>query len=87
MKFTDLFVSREYLFSLGIEEESGRLFLSIPVSNGLVDYEEYYEVNKATFDLLENDVEAAIEFARRCKNREMDDLLMVKPGKLRGTAI
>ncbi len=87
MKFTDLFVSREHRFSLGIEEESGRRYLSIPVSNGLVDYEEYYEVNPAVFDLLEEDIDAAIEFAERCRNRQLDDLLMVQPGTSRGTAV
>jgi len=39
MKFQDVFVSREHMFSVGIEKESGRFYVSIPVSNGMVDYE------------------------------------------------
>ncbi|RMV81119.1 hypothetical protein ALP04_04715 [Pseudomonas amygdali pv. sesami] len=38
MVFKDGFVNRDLMFSLGIEETSGRFYLSFPVSNGLVDY-------------------------------------------------
>ncbi|VVN69955.1 hypothetical protein PS833_00345 [Pseudomonas fluorescens] len=41
MKPQNIYVNREELFSLGIEETSGRFYVSFPVSNGMVDYEEY----------------------------------------------
>ncbi len=41
MKFSDTFVSREDRYSIGAELDSGRPYVSIPVSNGVVDYEEY----------------------------------------------
>ena len=40
MKFSDVFTSRKHMFSIGVEETTGRFYVSIPVSNGMVDYEE-----------------------------------------------
>ena len=37
MKFNDLFVSREEMFSMGIEESTGQYYLTFPVSLGVVD--------------------------------------------------
>jgi hypothetical protein len=85
MRFTDIVVYREARFSLGVEEDSGRFYLSIPVSNPYVDYSEYYEVDQVTFERYLADFESACEFAGRCRNRELDDLLIVKPGRLRGS--
>lgn len=87
MKFNDVFVSREHMFSIGIEETSGKFYVSIPVSNGLVDYEEYYEIDRATFELFQRDLAAALAFVERCRRRELDELLIVQPGTNRGTAI
>lgn len=87
MKFNDVFVSREHMFSIGIEETSGKFYVSIPVSNGLVDYEEYYEIDRATFELFQRDLSVALEFVERCRRRELDQLLIVQPGTNRGTAI
>jgi hypothetical protein len=87
MKFQDVFVSREHMFSLGIEQTSGRFYVSIPVSNGMADYEEYYEIDSAIFDLFKIDLNAALQFVERCRKRELDQLLIVKPGTNRGTAI
>jgi hypothetical protein len=87
MKFKDVTFSRELRFSLGIEEESGKHYVSIPVGNGLVDYEEYYEIDQATFDRYCADLPSALPFVERARRRELDDRLIVKPGKNRGTAI
>ncbi|MCP1453254.1 MULTISPECIES: hypothetical protein [Pseudomonas] len=87
MKFQDVLVSREHMFSVGIEQDSGRFYVSIPVSNGMADYEEYYEINQATFELFKRDPDAALPFVARCRKRELDELLIVQPGTNRGTAI
>ncbi|MBJ2182087.1 hypothetical protein EKA85_20375 [Pseudomonas veronii] len=87
MKFQDVFVSREHMFSVGVEKESGRFYVSIPVSNGMVDYEEYYEIDRATFELFKRDPNAALPFVMRCRKRELDELLLIQPGTNRGTAI
>lgn len=87
MKFKDIFVSREQMFSLGVEESTGRNYLSIPVSNGLVDYEEYYEIDPSSFETFLKNPELAQAFAIKCRQRELDKFLIVKPGSNRGTAI
>lgn len=86
MKFKDVFVDRVERFSLGIEQESGRFYLSIPVSNRMVDYEEYYEIDQACFDAYIATPALALEFLQCCRNRERDELLMFKPGHDRGVA-
>lgn len=87
MKFQDSLVHREHMFCVGVEQVSGRFYVSIPVSNGLADYEEYYEIDRATFELFGRDPDAALPFVARCRRRELDKLLIVQPGTNRGTAI
>lgn len=84
MNFRDLKVWTEQRVALGIEEESGRYYLSIPVSNRLADYVEYYEIERAAFDLYILDAASAVAFAESCRRREMDRLLMFSPGRDRG---
>jgi hypothetical protein len=80
MAFEDTYFSKENRYSLGIESKSHRYYASIPVSNGIVDYEEYYE-------LFSSDEDAAIEFVESCRRHERDDLLLQKPGNNRGTPV
>ena len=87
MKFDDRYFSREDRYSLGVEATSGRNYASIPVSNGLVDYEEYYEITSDQFDEFLADRSAAIEFVESCRRHEQDDLLIQKPGSNRGTPV
>lgn len=87
MEFTDIYFNREERFSLGIEETSGKFYVSFPVRNDMIEYEEYYEIDRAQFDLFQKDLNAALEFVTRCRRRELDELLIQKPGSRRGTAI
>jgi hypothetical protein len=87
MKFNDVFFSKSERFSVGTEEESGKLYVSIPVSNRMVDYEEYFEIDKSTFDTYIKDSASALSFVERCRNREVDHLLIIQPGVDRGVAI
>jgi len=87
MKFKDVAVNRDERYALGIEQDSGKYYVSIPVSNGMVDYEEYYEFDKATFDQYRADLGSARDFVERCRRRQEDDKLIVKPGRNRGTAV
>jgi hypothetical protein len=84
MRFTDVWFSRTLRFAIGIEEESGRYYLSIPVANRMVDHEEYYEIDPATYQHFRTDPDAANAFADRCRHRELDDLLFHNPGRDRG---
>jgi hypothetical protein len=87
MKFEDTYFSREDRYSIGVESTSGRYYASIPVSNGLVDYEEYYELSEGQYQEFLRDRSAAIEFIEACRRREHDNLLLQKPGSNRGTPV
>lgn len=87
MQFLDQFFSREKRYSLGTETDSGRRYLSIPVSNGLVDYEEYYELDEPQYRLFAADPALAVLFAESCRQRERDDRLLEKPGSNRGSPV
>jgi hypothetical protein len=84
MKFSDTTTDQQARFSIGREIESGRFFLSIPVSNGFADYEEYYEISRAMHDSYPGNREALIAFAEACRRHERDALLLQKPGRNRG---
>jgi hypothetical protein len=83
----DVFFSREDRYSLGTDLETGRYYASLPVSNGVVDYEEYFELSDIQFAEFLADTAKAVAFADECRRREHDELLMVKPGTNRGTAV
>jgi hypothetical protein len=87
MKFDDTYFSRDDRYSIGVESTSGRYYASIPVGNGIVDYEEYYELSQDQYDNFLNDSAAAIEFVEACRRREHDDLLLQRPGTNRGTPV
>ncbi|MFJ3485582.1 hypothetical protein ACIPL1_19650 [Pseudomonas sp. NPDC090202] len=87
MNFVDMYVNREERFSIGIEKVSGKFYVSFPVRNDMIDYEEYYEIDRAQYDLYQKDPNAALVFVTRCRHRELDELLIQKPGSKRGTAI
>ncbi|WP_235900634.1 hypothetical protein [Lolliginicoccus suaedae] len=73
--------------SIGIDSKTGGYYLAIPVSNGLVDYEEYYSIDETRYLEYLHDVSRAAEFAESCRKHELDDLLIVEPGWNRGTPI
>jgi hypothetical protein len=74
-------------YSIGVESMSGRYYASIPVSNGIVDYEEYYELTPNQYREFLRDNGAAIEFVEACRRHEHDDLLLQQPGSNRGTPV
>jgi hypothetical protein len=87
VRFSDVFVSQVARYSIGTELDSRRLYVSIPVSNGVVDYEEYYAISPEQSDVFLTDRTAAIEFVEACRRHEHDDLLILKPGTNRGTPV
>lgn len=82
--FKTVYVDRALRFAFVIDEASGRTFVSISVSNPYVDYEEYYEVARATFDRFTANPSLAHGFVAHAKNRELDPLLLFPPGAMRG---
>jgi hypothetical protein len=81
-----VFVDRVKRFSLDVDEESGRTFVSIPVRNTMVEYTEWYEVDQETFERYKGDPTLAHDFVAKAKRRELDQLLLLKPGTDRGVA-
>jgi hypothetical protein len=86
MKFEDVAVNRPERYTLGIEQGSRRYHISILVSNRLVDYEEYYEIDGDMFERFRADLDSALPFVVRCRNRQEDPRLMIQPGGDRGSA-
>ena len=82
--FRTVFVDRVRRFALEVDEDSGRTFVSIPVRNEYVEYSEWYEVDRATFDRFAADPARAHAFVEQAKRRELDHLLLHPPGRLRG---
>ncbi|WP_051637334.1 hypothetical protein [Rhodococcus sp. UNC363MFTsu5.1] len=82
--FRDRFICLELRFSLGIEETTGRHYLAIPAANGVAEAEEFYEIDAPTHERFAADPGSAAEFIRRCRNRELDALLILDPGPARG---
>jgi len=87
MKPNDEYVSRADHFSLGVDADSGRPYVSIPVSNGVVDYEEYYELTDDQYARFLADPASALPFVEECRRHQHDDLLLQKPGWNRGTPV
>lgn len=87
MKFTEIVVNFENRFSLGIDAQSGDYFLSIPVSNQMVDYEEYYRIDEDQFTAMQHNTNLAINFAVACRQRKHDARLFLKPGTDRGVPV
>ena len=84
LKFEKAFVSRENRYSLGVEADSGRHYMAIPVSNQMVDYMEYYKLSDEEYEAFSNDGSLALDFADSCRRREQDDRLFMQPGTDRG---
>jgi hypothetical protein len=87
MRFRTVAVNRPERYSIGVEDDSGRFFVSIMVSNSLVDYEEYYEIDRATFDGFRADLDSALELVDRCRHQLEDARLIIPPGPNRGSAV
>jgi hypothetical protein len=86
VRIKPVFVDRVRRFSLDLDEESGRTFVAIPVRNQLVEYSEWYEVDRETFERFRGDPELAQDFVARAKRRELDHLLLFQPGADRGAS-
>lgn len=87
MRFEDDYFSKADRYSIGTETDSGGHYVSIPVSNGFVDYEEYYAVSADQYQLFLRDGSAAMLFVEACRRHEHDDRLIQRPGTNRGTPV
>ena len=84
MSYRPIFVSRDPRFSLDRHEQTGRTVLSIPVSNQMAEYEEWYLISEEELKGFLLNPKLAKDFALRCGQRLEDDRLVLKPGSDRG---
>jgi hypothetical protein len=84
MEIKEHVVSLQYRLEIGEDRDAGKYFLSIPVSNPYADYTEYYEISKEEYDKFTNDLDKALEFSNRARRREVDQRLLIQPGRFRG---
>ena len=84
--FRDIHIEKEHRFSIGIDQETGKYYLSIPVANQMVDYEEYYFIDKQLVESFPSNLEEILVLVSKCRNRENDTALIHKPGRDRGVA-
>jgi hypothetical protein len=84
MEFVDTVTSKVDRFSIGMAQPDGVFYISIPVSNRMVDYEEYYELDESTYMKIQANLDEGAKLAAKCRLREMDDRLILKPGSDRG---
>jgi len=82
--FKDIYINKDERFSIGFDEGSNRYYISIPVSNRMVDYEEYYVLPKDTALSYDNNIEDILCIVKKCRDRKNDEHLFFKPGKDRG---
>ncbi|MGC7406971.1 hypothetical protein ACPWR0_23360 [Pandoraea pneumonica] len=74
-------------FSVGVEESTGKYYISIPVANPYVSYEEYYEIERAQYEACPGNLEELRKLAEKCRERMNDENIMMIPGELRGDPI
>ena len=86
MHFVDTAMNKARRFSIGREISSGRYYLSIPVSNHMVDYEEYYEISQEAHDAYPSNEASLGKFADECRANAHDALLLQRSGNNRGVA-
>lgn len=83
MNAKDTYVNNRYVFSIGVVE-GGKYYISIPVSNARVDYEEYYEIETEIYEQIPSNVEELKKIADKCRRRKNDSKLLELPGRDRG---
>jgi len=84
MKFRATKVTQTGRYSIGIEEESGKYYVSFPVRGMIIEDEEFYEITPAEFKLFSEDLNNAKDLVERCRKRLEDARLLEKPITPRG---
>lgn len=86
-RYVETRFSREHRFSIGDDMKTGGHYLAIPVSNGVVDYDEQYHITPEQYRLFLADMTAAVSFVEECRRRGHDDQLIYPPSERRGEPI
>jgi hypothetical protein len=78
MTYHDVFINRVEQFCLGIEQESGRTYVSMPLRpNGcLIEFDHYFELDAAAFERFQRDPQAALAFVERCRQGQVAPMVI-----------
>jgi len=76
MKFNDVSVNKNKRYSLGIEQDSNRYYISINIANGHADYDEYYEISKEELERFLISPDETNELIERCRTSKNDEKLI-----------
>lgn len=71
-------------YSMGNDLKTGGHYLAIPVSNGLIEYDEQYALAPGQYESFMTDRLAAVKFVEECRRRRHDDQLIYTPSERRG---
>lgn len=85
-RYDETHFSASHRFSIGNDLQTGGHFLAVPVSNGVVDYDEQYHLSADQYRVFAADLNLAVEFVEACRRREHGDQLIYPPGTRRGSA-
>lgn len=68
-RFADTHVFRAERFSLGIDRDTGRYFLSTPVSGKMhaVEFEAYFSITDSEYRLFSEKPNVALDFLEDCR--------------------
>jgi hypothetical protein len=86
MKFKKSHVCKELRMALGTYNSNNRYCFAMSVRNPLVSYMEYYDISDEQYHSFAKSCVNVVDFRNACARRENDDLLIEKPGRLRGSA-
>lgn len=78
---------REQRVTIGLDQKTGGHYLAIPVSSGVVDYEELYHLTPEQYQAFSAEPASALDFVDGCRRREHDDQLIYPPGDRRGWSV
>ncbi|MHA6732114.1 hypothetical protein [Devosia sp. A369] len=69
-RFTDITVHPRHRFSLGLDNQTGKYYLSTPISgfNRGAEYEAYYWVSTEEFERFRDTPGASADFLESCRN-------------------
>jgi hypothetical protein len=86
-RYDETHFSAQHRFSIGNDLKTGGCYLAIPVSNGVVDYDEQYHITAHQYRAFAADLNSALDFVEGCRRREHDDQLIYPPGDRRGSPV
>lgn len=84
--FVDELILVDGRYSIGYEKITGDYYISFPLTNRLVDYEEYYRLTKNEhYVFLLNQIEARLFLERCYRHLEDHRMIFYPPAPIRGT--